>query len=1032
VNISALWIRRPIMTSLVMCSLFFFGIIGYRNLPVNDLPQMDYPTIQVTAALPGASPEIMAATVATPLEKKFATIQGVESMSSTSGQGATSIVLQFSLERNIDSAAQDVNSMISAATGVLPALPAPPTYQKVNPAEWPIMFFAMIGESAKETTMYDYVDTVISPSLSTIKGVSEVIKYGKKYAVRIQVNPHSLSNKGIGINEVASAISAGNVSIPGGSIDGPYQSYTVDPQGQLKKAEAYNPLIIAYQKGYPVRVRDVGQAIDSVDSKKVSVWYVDDNYSAQTVVFAVRKQPGANAVEVANKIKASLPALQEQLPKSIEVRLMFDQTDFIKEAFKDVQYTLLLTIGLVIIVIFLFLRSLRPTLIPSIAVPLSLVATFAVMYLCGYSLNSISMMALVLSVGFVVDDAIVMMENIIRRMEMGEDAMTASLVGAKEIGFTILSMTVSLVVVFIPVLFLGGIVGRILHEFAVSIGAAILISGVVSLTLTPMMCSQFLKNEADLHHGRLFLASERAFAAMLAFYDRTLQAVLQHRRAALVFTIAVMAASVWLFMAAPKGFIPSEDRNFFICYTMAADSISYADMAAHHDVLNKIVIADPDVDTLVSVSATPNNNTGFIFARVIESKKRKRHLDQIMDQLRGPINSIPGLMVFPMNPPPIEIGGKQANALYQFVLQGDDLQSLYAYGKDFEQRVRQLPGLTDVSSDLNFRSLKMEITIDRDKASSLGLTAQQIENALTYAFSGGKVSTIYASTSQYDVDLELQQQYAAYPDILNLTFVKSGTGKLVPLSTVASVKKTLGPLSVNHLGQRPAATVSFNLQPGQSIGPATEQIQKLAAQVLPASISTSFEGAAQAFQSSFASLGFLLVVTILVIYMVLGVLYESYVHPITILSALPLAGFGALLALKIFNMELDLYAFVGIIMLVGLVKKNGIMMIDFALETEKTEGKTAAASIHHACLVRFRPIMMTTMAALFGTLPIALGLGAGGESRQPLGVAVVGGLLFSQILTLYVTPVFYVYLDKLDHWYKDRKAGNRPLPRIAS
>ena len=1020
-NISALWIRRPIMTSLVMLALFFFGIIGYRNLPVNDLPQMDYPTIQVSASLPGASPEIMAATVATPLEKKFATIQGIESMNSTSGQGTTSIVLQFSLDRNIDAAAQDVNAMITAASGLLPPLPSPPTYQKVNPAEWPIMFFALIGESVKETTMSDYVDTVISPNLSTIKGVSEVIKYGKKYAVRIQVNPHALSAKGIGINEVANAVSSGNVSIPAGSLNGPYQSYALEPQGQLKKADAYNPLVIAYQQGYPVRIRDVGQALDSVDYKNATVWYVDDSYSARTTIFAVRKQPGANAVEVSSQIKAIMPKLQEQIPGGIEMRLMFDQTDFIRESIKDVQYTLLLTIALVIIVIFLFLRSLKPTIIPSIAVPLSLVATFAVMYLCKFSLNNISMMALVLSVGFVVDDAIVMMENIIRRMEMGEDAMTASLQGSKEIGFTILSMTLSLVVVFIPVLFLGGIVGRVLHEFAISIGAAILISGFVSLTLTPMMCSRFLKNDVEKKHGRLYQASERVFGAMLSFYDRTLQAVIRRRFAAMLITVAIMGASVGLFMITPTGFIPSEDRNFFICFTMAADHISYTDMAAHQEVLNKIIIADPDVDTLVSVAAVPNNNQGFLFARCVESKKRKAHLDQIINRLRSPMNSVPGLFAFPMNPPPIEIGGKQSNALYQFVLQADDLQTLYTYGKDFEQRIRELPGMTDVSSDLNFRSLKMEITIDRDKASALGLTAQQIENALAYAFSGGKVSTIYAATTQYDVNLELEDKYTAYPDILNLLFIKSATGKLVPLNTVATVKKALGPLSVNHLGQRPATTVSFNLKPGYSIGPATEQIQKLAAQVLPANITTSFEGAAQAFQSSFASLGFLLVVTILVIYMVLGILYESYFHPITILSALPLAGFGALVALKLFGKELDLYAFVGIIMLVGLVKKNGIMMIDFALETERTEEKSAEASIHHACLVRFRPIMMTTMAALFGTLPIALGLGAGGESRQSLGIAVVGGLFFSQFLTMYITPVFYIYIDTFNTWLMKRK-----------
>ncbi len=1006
-----------------MIGILFFGLIGYRHLPVNDLPQMDYPTIQVTAALPGASPEIMAATVATPLEKKFSTIQGLESMTSVSSQGGTSITMQFTLDRNIDAAAQDVNAMISAAMGILPTLPAPPTYQKVNPAEWPIMFYAMVGETIRDTTTYEYVDSVIAPNLSTIKGVSEVIKYGKKYAVRIQVNPHRLTAKGIGINEVAAALANANVSVPGGSLDGPYQSYSLDPQGQLKRAEAYNPLIIAYQQGYPVRIQDVGRGVDSVDNKKVTVWYANDEMSQRTVVFAVRKQPGANAVEVAEKVKTIMPQLQEEIPKGVEVRLLFDQTDFIKDSIKDVQFTLLLTICLVVIVIFLFLRSFRPTIIPSVAVPLSLVATFAVMYLCGYSLNNLSLMALVLSVGFVVDDAIVMLENIIRRMEQGEDAMTASFQGSREIGFTILSMTVSLVVVFIPVLFMGGIVGRILREFSVSIAAAILISGFVSLTLTPMMASIFLKGYGEKKRGRLYAVSERVFDAMLSFYDRTLRQVLRYRLLALIFTGVIMAATFWLYRISPGGFIPSEDRNFFICYTMAADTISYADMAAHQQVLNRIIIEDPDVDGIVSVAAVPNNNKGFIFARCRDGKKRQRSVDQIINELRPKVNVIPGLLVFLMNPPPIEIGGKETNAMYNYTLKSEDLGNLYHYGKDFEQRVRALPGLTDVSSDLSFRSLKLEIHIDRDKASALGVTAQQLENALSYAFAGGKVSTIYASTTQYDVILELEEEFMSYPDTLELLFIKSRSGKLVPLNTIATVNKTLGPLSVNHQGQRPAATISFNLLPGHSIGPATEQIRKLAEKHLPASISGSFEGAAQAFETSFAKLGFLLLVTIIVIYMVLGVLYESYLHPITILSALPLAGFGALVALRIFGMELDLYAFVGVILLVGLVKKNGIMMIDFAVEAERRGNKTAEAAIHEACLVRFRPIMMTTMAALFGTLPIALGLGAGGESRQPLGVAVVGGLFFSQFLTMYITPVFYIYIDKLNIWLRERRNG---------
>jgi len=1006
-----------------MIGILFFGLIGYRHLPVNDLPQMDYPTIQVTAALPGASPEIMAATVATPLEKKFSTIQGLESMTSVSSQGGTSITMQFTLDRNIDAAAQDVNAMISAAMGILPTLPAPPTYQKVNPAEWPIMFYAMVGETIRDTTTYEYVDSVIAPNLSTIKGVSEVIKYGKKYAVRIQVNPHRLTAKGIGINEVAAALANANVSVPGGSLDGPYQSYALDPQGQIKRAEAYNPLIIAYQQGYPVRIQDVGRGVDSVDNKRVTVWYGNDDMSQRTVVFAVRKQPGANAMEVAEKVKAIMPQLQEEIPKGVEVRLLFDQTDFIKDSIKDVQFTLLLTICLVVIVIFLFLRSFRPTIIPSVAVPLSLVATFAVMYLCGYSLNNLSLMALVLSVGFVVDDAIVMLENIIRRMELGEDALTASFQGSREIGFTILSMTVSLVVVFIPVLFMGGIVGRILREFSVSIAAAILISGFVSLTLTPMMASIFLKNYGQKKRGRLYDVSERVFNAMLNFYDRTLRQVLRYRLLALIFTGVIMAATFWLYRISPGGFIPSEDRNFFICFTMAADTISYADMAAHQQVLNRIIIEDPDVDGIVSVAAVPNNNKGFIFARCRDSGKRQRSVDQIINELRPKVNVIPGLLVFLMNPPPIEIGGKETNAMYNYTLKSEDLGNLYRYGKDFEQRVRALPGLTDVSSDLSFRSLKLEIHIDRDKASALGVTAQQLENALSYAFAGGKVSIIYAATTQYDVILELEEEFMSYPDTLDLLFIKSRSGKLVPLNTIATVNKTLGPLSVNHQGQRPAATISFNLLPGYSIGPATEQIRKLADKHLPASISGSFEGAAQAFETSFAKLGFLLLVTIIVIYMVLGVLYESYFHPITILSALPLAGFGALVALRIFGMELDLYAFVGVILLVGLVKKNGIMMIDFAVEAERRDNKTAEAAIHEACLVRFRPIMMTTMAALFGTLPIALGLGAGGESRQPLGVAVVGGLFFSQFLTMYITPVFYIYIDKLNVWLRERKNG---------
>ncbi len=1020
-NLSLIWIRRPIMTSLVMFGILFFGIIGYRALPVNELPAVDFPTIQVTAGLTGASAENMASTVATPLEKQFATIAGLSSMTSTSTQGSTNITLQFSLDRNIDSAAQDVNSAIAIATALLPLnMTSKPAYKKENPADDPVIYFALTSDTLPKTTLNDYAETIISQNFSTINGVSDVLIYGEKYAVRIQVNPKVLASRGIGINDVANALSAGNVNLPGGTLDGQFQSYTLDPKGQLPKAEGYLPLIVAYQQGYPVRIKDIGKALDSAEDLKVRAWYATRERTQNTVVIGIKKQPGSNAVRVATDVKTLLPKVKAAIPQGIDMHLLYDQSEFISESIDDVQFTLLLTIGLVIMVIFLFLRALTPTIIPSIAVPLSLVATFAVMQLLGYSLNNLSLMALVLSVGFVVDDAIVMLENIIRRMEMGESAMEASLNGSKEIGFTILSMTLSLVVVFIPVLFMGGIVGRLLREFAVSIGVAILASGFISLTLTPMMCSRFLKNPHGQKKTRLYEVSERVFDAMLAFYDRTLTRVLHQRRLAMIFTGLVMIGTVVLFMVIPKGFIPPQDRNFFFGATQAADNVSYEEMARLHEKLNAILVSEPGVKSIISVSGVGSNNKGFVFASLKNAKDRQQSADELINDFRPKLNAVPGVMCFLMNPPPIEVGGKRSNALYQFTLRSTDLDALYHHAKEMEVKIRDLPGLTDVSSDLLLKNPKVEIAVDRDRASALGLTLNQIQDAFYSSYGSRRVSTIYGTANEYYVLLEVEPEYKTDPAALSLLYIKSSKGKLVPLNAVARLEETLGPLSVNHLGQLPSATVSFNLKPGYSIGDAINRV-KNAAKTLPQSISTVFEGSAEAFQSSFANLGFLLLVTILVIYMVLGILYESYIHPITILSALPLAGFGALAMLMIFRMELDLYAFVGVIMLVGLVKKNGIMMIDFALETERSEGKSAEESIHHACLVRFRPIMMTTMAALLGTLPIALGIGAGGEARRPLGVAVVGGLFFSQFLTMYVTPVFYIYMDKLNRRLAEKK-----------
>lgn len=1018
-NLSEIWIKRPVMTILVMFGILFFGIISYRSLPINNLPSVDFPTIQVAASLPGASPETMASTIAKPLEKQFASIAGLESMSSVSYRGYTNIILQFSLERNIDNCAQDVSAKINAAQGELPSnMPSPPVYDKVNPSDQPVIYIALACDTMPLIQLNDYAENILAQNFSTVNGVAQVIVYGQRFAVRVQVNPKLLANRGIGINDVEDAVKNANVNLPGGTLDGNFQAFTIDSNGQLMVAEQYRSAIVTYQNGNPVRIKDIGNAIDGVEKdKQMAAWYITKDKTKRSIVLAIKKQPGTNTVKVSDGIKEVIPRLKTMIPDSIEWYLLYDASEYIEDSIQDVQFTLLLTIFIVLIVIFVFLRSIRSTIIPNIAIPLSIIATFAAMEILGYSMNNLSLMALVLAVGLVVDDAIVMLENIIRRMEMGESPMKASLNGSKEIGFTILSMTVSLVVVFIPILFMPGIIGRLFREFAVSIAMAILLSGFISITLTPMLCSRLLKTHSEKKEGRFYRVTERIFDRGLNYYGRTLSLVLRHRMLTLIFTVFILFLTIILFMMIPKGFLPGQDQNFVVTYTQAADRISFDDMVKHQEAANEIVKKEPDMVEFVSIAGLETYSSGIMFVRLKNLSERKRSVDEIIADMRPKLNTIPGLWAFPQNPPPIQIGASHAIAEYQLSLQGSDLDELYRYADLVESRMKILPGLVDVNTDVKLNSPKAMIHVDRDKASAMGLSLGQVQDTFYSAFASRKISTIYGSLNDYEVILEVQPEFKEDPNALSYLYIKSNEGRLVPLHTVASIEKTTGPTTVNHVGQLNSATIAFNLKPGCSIGSAVDGVKKIAKEVnLPQSIAYTFQGSAQEFQRSFASMGFLLFITILVIYMVLGILYESFIHPITILTALPLAGFGALLTLFLFGKELDMYGMVGMILLVGIVKKNGIMMIDFALEAERTENLEPVESIHKACMTRFRPIMMTTMAALFGSMPIALGFGAGGDARQPMGLAVVGGLFFSQLMTLYVTPVFYVYFDRLSKW----------------
>jgi len=1032
-GLSDIFIHRPVMTTLVMFGILLFGITGYRLLPVSDLPNVDFPTIEVTATLPGASPETMASAVATPLEKQFSTIAGLDSMTSSSRLGTTQIVLQFNLSRNIDAAAQDVQAAISVAQGNLPDdMTNPPSFRKVNPADKPILYFALTSPTLPLSDLDEYGQTLLAQRISMVSGVAQVLVYGsQKYAVRIRLDPSRLANKSIGLDEVAHAVQQSNVNLPTGSLDGPHVSYTVQATGQLKNAAAYLPLIVAYRNGSPVRLQDLGVVLDSVENNRTAAWYVDATHNDRSVILAIQRQPGTNTVKVAGDVRRLVTTLQKQIPASVSLHVLYDRSVPIRDSVNDVKLTLLLALVLVVLVIFLFLRNLSATIIPSLALPMSIIGTFAVMHYLGYSLDNLSLMALTLSVGFVVDDAIVMLENIVRHMELGEGTFSAALKGSREIGFTILSMTLSLAAVFIPVLFMGGIIGRLFHEFAVTIAVAILISGFVSLTLTPMLCSRFLNPPAEERRSAIYEASERVFKKMLDIYEKGLKWSLHHRRWVMIFSGIVLLATVYLFVTIPKGFIPSEDRSAIFAFTQAAEGISIDAMLEHQQAVAAVIRQDPNVESFFSTAGargSSTSNTGIAFMHLKPRSQRKYSADQVIEQLRPKLAKIPGIMSFLQNLPPIQIGGRLTKAQYQVTLQSADTQELYKYAQILEEKMHTLEGLQDIVTDLEIKNPQVTVDIDRNKAAAMGVTVEAIENTLYYAYGSREISTIYTPSNTYQVILEVDTHFQRDPSALSLLYIRSRDGQLVPLKAVTNITQDLGPLSINHTGQAPSVTLSFNLNPDFPLSKAISQVDNLARKTLPASISTSFQGTAEAFQSSIAGLGFLLLMAILVIYMVLGILYESFIHPITILSALPFAGFGALVTLLVFRIDLSIYAFVGIIMLVGLVKKNGIIMIDFALEAERKEGKGPVEAIHEACIVRFRPIMMTTMAALMGTLPIALGFGAGAESRRPLGLAVVGGLLFSQFLTLVVTPVFYVYMDDLQSFLSRRfKRHNKGL-----